>query len=92
MIKKGIIPDKNAIKVREDSVLTTNGIIQSTIYKGVIKIQDESFPMEFILADLGDTVPFQILLGRNILDQLNAFLFGKSKYFYCVKHLKSFSH
>ena len=43
VIKKGIIPDKNAIKVREDSVLTTNGIIQSTIYKGVIKIQERVF-------------------------------------------------
>ena len=70
-----------SIKKDEAEVHTVSGIVKKQVYSGKITILDRSFEVNFILSILGDELPFNFLLGRNILDSLDSFFFGKKQIF-----------
>jgi len=72
------------VKSREESISTAAGIKKFKIYSGKCKIVDIDFDIEFIVAPIADLLPFTMLIGRNLLDQLDAYFFGK-KQILCLK-------
>ncbi len=58
--------------------------MDSPIYSGIIKLADIEFEIEFLMAPLSNYLPFNMLIGRNLLDQLDAYFFGK-KQILCLK-------
>jgi hypothetical protein len=54
---------------------------KQSIFKGYIEILDRSFLMEFLIAPISESLPFQFLLGRYILDELDAYFLGKKQIF-----------
>jgi hypothetical protein len=73
-----IPPDKLKLK-RKELVSTAAGIIQSPIYTLFVQILDHTFEIECITAPIPDQFPFKFLIGRNLLDQLDAYLLGKKQ-------------
>ena len=84
VIKDGQINLEEFELSREESVATAAGIKVFKIYSGKCKIVDTDFEIEFIVAPIDDTLPFTMLIGRNLLDQLDAYFFGK-KQILCLK-------
>ena len=64
---------------RTEQISTITGIVNTPIYKGEIKILDKLFQIEFIFASIADILPFEFLIGRNLLDQLDAYFMGKKQ-------------
>lgn len=69
---------------REEQISIAAGVFEFKIYLGKIKLGDIEFDMEFITAPIAETLPFSMLIGRNLLDQLDAYFFGK-KQIVCLK-------
>ena len=67
--------------VKEVEVHTASGIMKSYVYSGEITILDKTSEVDFILSTLGDELPFNFLIGRNILDSLDSYFFGKKQIF-----------
>jgi hypothetical protein len=47
-------------------------------------IFDVEFKIEFLTAQISDYLPFNMLIGRELLDKLNAYFLGK-KQILCLK-------
>jgi len=84
VLKKDEIPLEFLKKNRDEQVSTAGGIIDTTIYSSKIKLVDMEFEIEFIISPISNYLPFSVLLGRNLLDQLDAYFFGK-KQILCLK-------
>lgn len=84
VLKNDLFPKNNFEISREEKISTATGIIKSKIYKCSIGIGDKQFKTEFVLAPIPENIPFRILIGRNLLDQLDTYLFGK-KQIICLK-------
>ena len=84
VLKKDAIPFEFLKKKRDAQVYTAGGIMDSTIYSGMVTLVDVEFEIEFIIAPISDYLPFNLLIGRNLMDQLDAYLFGK-KHILCLK-------
>jgi predicted CopG family antitoxin len=76
VVKLGEIPKENCIPGRIEKVATAGGIIDAPVYSGMIKILDSQFKMDFIFAPMPGVLPFNFLIGRNLLDQLDAYFMG----------------
>jgi len=84
VLKNNEIPSEFLKKSRDAQVSTAAGVMDSPIYSGVIKLADIEFEIEFLMAPLSNYLPFNMLIGRNLLDQLDAYFFGK-KQILCLK-------
>jgi len=73
-----ISPEECALS-RKERIATAAGILEAPIYKGKVTILDVDFDIEFLLAPLDDSLPFKFLIGRNLLDQLDALFMGKKQ-------------
>ena len=60
---------------------TAGGIIKKETFEADVNILDETFCVKFITTTIDDSLPFEFLIGRNLLDQLDAFFFGKKQMF-----------
>lgn len=81
ILKNNYISQKLFLKTREEGIFTAGGIINADIYSTKIDILNNLFDVEFIFAPICDELPFQFLIGRNLLDELDAFFFGKKQIF-----------
>ena len=79
VMKRDIFQPKQYILSRKIEVSTVTGIIEAEIYKTNVKILDTDFETEFIVAHIADELPFKFLIGRNLLDQLDAYFLGKKQ-------------
>ncbi len=70
------------VSSRSEEIWTSGGVVTASFYAAEVKLLGESFPIEFIIAPIPDDLPFQFLIGRNLLDLLDAFFFGKKKAFW----------
>lgn len=84
VVKKGLMNLEAFELSREESISTAAGIKKFKIYSGKCKIVDIDFDIEFIVAPIAELLPFTMLIGRNLLDQLDAYFFGK-KQILCLK-------
>ena len=82
VLKEGQIPMENFRETRVEQIYSTGGVLNSAIYEGTIKILGTAFDIEFMLAPIDDQMPFQFLIGRNVLKDLDAFFFGKKQMFW----------
>jgi hypothetical protein len=85
LLKAGTIKDEDCIFSRKELVATAAGIVESTIFTGAIKILDASFNVEFIMVPISENLPFTFLVGRDLLDQLDAYFMGKKQVFLLKK-------
>ena len=84
VLKDDIFTSKDLRSSREEQISTAAGIITTKIYKAKVKITDVEFDIEFIIAPIANGLPFKMLIGRNLLDQLDAYFLGK-KQILCIK-------
>jgi len=84
VLKEGLINSSELRINREEQVSTAAGVIDTKIYLAKIKIMENEFKIEFMIAPIDDSLPFNILIGRNLLDALDAYFFGK-KQMVCLK-------
>ncbi len=84
VLKKNSFDSEDFEVKREEKVSTATGIIITKMYSCEITIFNKKFNTEFILAPIADCFPFNALIGRNLLDQLDTYLFGK-KQIICLK-------
>ncbi len=81
VLKTDIFPSKTFEISREEKLSTAAGIIDTKIYSCEINILDTKFKSEFILVPIPKIFPFQFLIGRNLLDKLDAYFFGIKQIF-----------
>ncbi|HUX99106.1 MAG TPA: hypothetical protein VMV49_06095, partial [Candidatus Deferrimicrobium sp.] len=79
ILKKDVIPSEQCKLSRKEQIATAAGIMDTSIYKGKIALLDIDFDIEFLIASLFDELPFKFLIGRNLLDQLDAYFMGKKQ-------------
>ncbi len=60
------------------------GIINVNIYQGTFSLLDKQFDIEFLISPISDRLPFQFLIGQNLLNALDVYFFGK-KQIVCFK-------
>jgi hypothetical protein len=81
VLKEGIFNIRSLKSTHSESIATAAGIIKCPIYAFTVHILDVSFDIDFILAPISDALPFNFLLGRNLMDKLDAYFFGKKQVF-----------
>ncbi len=84
VLRKGTFNSETFEVSRKEKISTATGIVEAIIYSCEITLIDSKFKTEFILAPIADLFPFQLLIGRNLLDKLDAYFFGKRQIF-CLK-------
>ena len=85
VVKRGEIPEENCTTSRSEKIFTAGGIIDAPVYSGMAQILDTTFNIEFIFAPMPGEIPFKFLIGRNLLDQLDAYFMGM-KQILLLKH------
>ncbi len=84
LLKEGLI-DSSALQInREEQLSTAAGIISRKFYKGQVNLLEVDFEIDFILAPIDDSLPFNMLIGSKLLSKLDAYFFGKKK-IVCLK-------
>ena len=84
LLKEGLIDSSEVQINREEQLSTAAGIISRKFYKGQVKLLEFDFEIEFIIAPIDDSLPFNMLVGCNLLNKLDAYFFGKKK-IVCLK-------
>ena len=84
VLKQGLIDPTKFTETRVEQVSTAAGVIATKVYEGKVTLFEIEFETEFILAQIDDSLPFNILIGRNLLDKLDAHFLGK-KQLICLK-------
>jgi len=84
ILKEGLIDASNVQINREEQLSTAAGIISKKFYKAQIKLLEVDFEIDFIIAPIDDSLPFNMLVGRSLLNKLDAYFFGKKK-IVCLK-------
>jgi hypothetical protein len=79
VLKTNVFPSEKCEISRKEQISTVTGIIEAPIYKGKVKILDATFEIEFIIAPIADVIPSKFLIGRNLMDQLDAYFLGKKQ-------------
>ena len=84
VLKQGLIDLTKFTVTREEQVSTAAGVIETKVYNGKVTLFEIEFETEFILVKIDDSLPFNMLIGRNLLDKLDAYFYGK-KQLICLK-------
>ncbi|MHA1729409.1 MAG: ribbon-helix-helix protein, CopG family [Promethearchaeota archaeon] len=79
ILKKGEIPLNKLKQISKEKMSTAAGIIDVIIYSGKVMLLDTVFNIDFIIAPIADILPFKFLMGRNLLDRLDAYFFGRKQ-------------
>ena len=79
VIKDEIVNQLNLEQIESQPIQTATGIYNIPIYKITLEILDKKINTKIIPAPISNDLPFQGLIGRNVLDLFNLFLFGKKK-------------
>ncbi len=84
LLKEGLI-DSSKVQINQEvQLFTAAGIISRKFYKGQVKLLEVDFEIDFIIAPIDDSLPFNMLVGRNLLNKLDGYFFGKKK-IVCLK-------
>lgn len=67
-----------------ETVATAAGSVKMNTFKAVVELPIGRYDAVVASSQIPKTLPFQVLLGRNILDQVELYALGKSKVI-CMK-------
>jgi predicted DNA-binding protein len=84
LVSSQIVDGAGLRPVAEETVATAAGMVKMDTFKALIGLSVGRYDAVVALSEIPRTLPFQILLGRNILDQIDVYALGKSKVI-CVK-------
>ena len=84
ILKEGLIDISKVKTNREEQLSTAAGIISKKFYKGKVKLLEVDFEIDFIITPIDDSLPFNMLVGRSLLNKLDTYFFGKRK-IVCLK-------
>lgn len=84
LIKKEIIDAFDLDHIDVQSIQTASGIFDVPIYELDIEILNKTLTTRVISSPISETLPFQGLIGRNILDYFDIYLLGIRQIF-CIK-------
>ena len=79
VLKTSVFSSDECVTSRKEQISTVAGIVEATIYKGKVNVLNTIFEIEFIIAPIADVLPFKFLIGRNLMDQLDAYFLGKKQ-------------
>ncbi len=79
VLKDNVINVNDQVISRKEQLFTAGGIVDASIYNGSVSILDSTFDIEFTVAPISDLLPFKFLIGRNLMDQLDAYFMGKKQ-------------
>lgn len=79
LIKKELCEELDLQIIRQEEIHTAIGINKLDVVSAMFKLNDFEIEAEFLRSEIMEEFPFQILIGRNILDYLSIYLFGKDK-------------
>ena len=79
-LEKDLIEKLELKPIRKSQILTANGIIEASIYRGVFQYENNSYELEFTSSDISG-LPIQALIGKNFIDKFNVLFLGKEKLF-----------
>jgi predicted aspartyl protease len=68
----------------EETVATAGGMVRMNTFKALIELPVGRYDAVVASSEIPRNLPFQILLGRNILDLIDIYALGKNKVI-CVK-------
>jgi hypothetical protein len=77
--EKGSDEKKYNKEIDSVAISTAGGEIEKILYKGEVILEENKFSIHFITAPIDTSLPFDFLIGRNLLDQFDAFFFGKKQ-------------
>ncbi len=70
--------------LRTEKVFSAGGIVELEVVETHLRINELTLKSEFLVGEIPDELPFDLLIGRNILDKLDLYLLGK-KNVVCIK-------
>ncbi len=79
VVDKKIISKLSLKEKRSEEIFSIDGIKTLPIFEFELILVDFKKKIEIVTTSLSDKFPFQILLGRNFLDFLDLFLYGKNQ-------------
>lgn len=84
ILKDTYVKQLNLTTIRSEEIITMAGPIQLNVIKVNIQIDDMILTSEVLEGQIPDELPFDFLLGRNVLDLLDVYLLGKRQVI-CLK-------
>ena len=84
ILKNTYVKQLNLTTIRTEEIITMAGPIQLNVIKVNIQIDDMILTSEILKGQIPDELPFDLLLGRNVLDLLDVYLLGKRQVI-CLK-------
>lgn len=84
LMKSEIVDELALEKVGVEAIQTASGISDRPIHKCNIELLSQTFTIRIISSPISDLLPFQCLIGRNLLDLFDLYLLGK-KQIICIK-------
>ena len=84
LVTPELIDEAGLEKAATESVATAAGVVKMSTFKATIELPVGRFDAIVASSAIPKALPFQVLLGRNILDRVDLYTLGKSKVI-CVK-------
>ena len=84
LVSQQIVSDAGLQPTAQETVATAAGMAKMSTFKAAIELPVGRYDAIVASSYIPKTLPFQILLGRNILDLVNLYALGKSKVI-CLK-------
>ncbi len=84
LVTPQLIDEAGLQQVATESVATAAGVVKMNTFNATIELPVGSYDAIVASSAIPKTLPFQVLLGRNILDRVDLYALGKSKVI-CVK-------
>ena len=84
LVSTQIVDEANLQPAAEETFATASGIVKMETFKAAIELPIGRYDTLVASADIPRALPFQILLGRNILDKVDLHMLGKSSVI-CLK-------
>jgi hypothetical protein len=84
LVSSQIVDGAGLLPAAEETVATAAGMVKMDTFNAAIELPIGRYDAVVASLEIPPTLPFQILLGRNILDLVDLYALGKSKVI-CVK-------
>lgn len=79
LVSSAIVDELELEPVGKESIVTAAGVRPMKTFKAVIELSAGRYATTVASLDIPRVLPFQILLGRSMLDKLDLYAFGKSR-------------
>jgi predicted aspartyl protease len=84
LVTPQLIEQAGLEQVATETIATAGGLVKMSTFRATIELPIGRYKATVASSMIPKTLPFQVLLGRNILDQVDLYTLGKSKVL-CLK-------